>query len=84
MEIADSSIATDRGAKAILYTFALIPYYWIVNLNTRMVEVYSDPTGPGDVQPHYRERVDVYADGTINLILDGIKAPPIAVRDLLP
>jgi Uma2 family endonuclease len=46
IEVADSSLARDRG-KAILYAGAGIPEYWIVDLTSRVVEVYSAPSSSG-------------------------------------
>ena len=43
VEVADSSLADDRGYKADLYAEAGIADYWIVNLIDRCVEVYRDP-----------------------------------------
>jgi Uma2 family endonuclease len=43
IEVADSSLAFDRGEKANLYATAGIPDYWIVNLVDRTVEVRRDP-----------------------------------------
>jgi Uma2 family endonuclease len=43
IEVADTSIKLDRGAKAALYARAGIREYWIVNLTTRHVEVHRRP-----------------------------------------
>jgi Uma2 family endonuclease len=45
IEVADSSLAKDRGLKAKLYAEAGIADYWIVNLPDRAVEVRRDPQG---------------------------------------
>ena len=45
IEVADSSLAKDRGIKAKLYAEAGIPDYWIVNLRDRTIEVHRDPQG---------------------------------------
>jgi hypothetical protein len=41
IEVADSSLGKDRGIKKELYAAAGVPEYWIVNLEERVVEVYS-------------------------------------------
>lgn len=46
VEVADSSLATDRGTKLRLYASCGVPEYWIVNLPERCIEVYTEPT-PG-------------------------------------
>jgi Uma2 family endonuclease len=43
IEVAESSLAVDRGVKLRLYAACQIPEYWIVNLIDRRVEVYTDP-----------------------------------------
>jgi Uma2 family endonuclease len=43
VEIADTSLAKDRGLKASLYARAKISDYWIVNVNERCIEVRRDP-----------------------------------------
>jgi Uma2 family endonuclease len=49
VEVAESTLAYDRGEKADLYAQAGIQDYWIVNLPERTIEVRRDP-GPD----HYR------------------------------
>jgi len=41
IEVADSSLASDREVKLRLYALSQVPEYWIVNLRDRCVEVYS-------------------------------------------
>lgn len=43
IEVADSSLELDRQAKLPLYAVAGIPEYWIVNVETREIEVYRQP-----------------------------------------
>lgn len=45
VEVAESSLKYDRGAKLALYAEAGIPEYWIVNLADSLIEAYSDPSG---------------------------------------
>lgn len=44
IEVADSTLETDRGVKVPLYAEAGIPETWIINLPERVVEVYSGPS----------------------------------------
>jgi Uma2 family endonuclease len=46
IEVADSSLAMDRGKKLRLYASCNIPEYWVVNLPERCIEVYTSPS-PG-------------------------------------
>jgi Uma2 family endonuclease len=43
VEVAESSLKYDRGAKLALHAEAAIPGYWIVNLPKGVVEVYTGP-----------------------------------------
>jgi Uma2 family endonuclease len=43
IEVAESSLATDRLIKAQLYARGAIPEYWIVDIEGRVVEVYRRP-----------------------------------------
>ncbi len=43
IEVARESLRKDRSVKGALYARSVIPEYWIVNLETRVVEVFSDP-----------------------------------------
>lgn len=43
VEVADSSLAFDRGAKLSRYAAAGIPAVWIANLVDKQVEAYDDP-----------------------------------------
>jgi Uma2 family endonuclease len=43
IEVAGDSLRRDRRVKAALYSRFAVPEYWIVNLEARVVEVFSDP-----------------------------------------
>lgn len=43
IEVADSSLALDRGKKLRLYASCAVPEYWVVNLPERCIEVYQGP-----------------------------------------
>lgn len=83
VEVADTSLASDRGIKKRIYARAGMPLYWILNLPARRLEVYSDPTGP-DPLPDYRQRRDFEADEMVAVIVDSQDVGRIRVSDLLP
>lgn len=83
VEVADSSLARDRGWKKRIYSRAGVPIYWIVNLIDRQVEVFAQPSGPAE-KPDYAERHVVAADGTVSVVVDGQEVGRIAVKDILP
>jgi len=43
VEVADSSVAYDRGVKIPLYARAAIPEVWLVDLPREVIEVYAQP-----------------------------------------
>ncbi|MBK7581214.1 MAG: Uma2 family endonuclease [Myxococcales bacterium] len=43
IEVADSSLPTDRGMKQRLYAESGVPEYWVVNLVDRVIEVFTEP-----------------------------------------
>jgi len=69
IEVAESSLAYDRGEKADLYASAGIKDYWVVNLPDRCVEVRRDP-GSG----HYRSLITYAGDDEVR---------PLAAPDVL-
>jgi Uma2 family endonuclease len=83
VEVADSSLPIDRGAKKRSYARASIRVYWIVNLIERQIEVYTDPTGPA-AEPTYGQRRDYGAADTIPVVLAGSEVGVLEVRELLP
>jgi Uma2 family endonuclease len=62
-----------------VYAAAGIPFYWIVNLVDRQLEVYSEPHSDG-----YRTRQVLGPDEQVALVLDGSEVGRITVADLLP
>jgi Uma2 family endonuclease len=47
IEVAESSLARDRGVKLRIYAENGVPEYWIVNLVDRRIEVHTEPTPAG-------------------------------------
>ena len=78
IEVADSSLAKDRRRRRT-YGPAGIPVYWIVNLNSRQVEVYARPKGNG-----YESRIVFKAGQELPLVIAGTVVGLIAIADILP
>jgi Uma2 family endonuclease len=57
IEVAESSLAFDRGEKAELYAAAGVPDYWVVDVEGQRIEVRREPSPDGyrDVQVHSGE-----------------------------
>ncbi len=83
IEVADSSLLRDQRDKTRIYARAGIPYYWIVNLVDRRVEVYSRPTSAGTV-PAYGSWQTYQAGDAIPLVLGGAAPATVPAADLLP
>jgi Uma2 family endonuclease len=83
VEVAESSLETDRNNKKRIYARAGIPVYWIANLVERKLEVYTDPTGPADL-PDYRQLHDYGPADELPVVLDGVEVGRIPVREMLP
>jgi Uma2 family endonuclease len=83
VEVADATLARDRGSKKRVYAQAGLPVYWIINFPERKVEVYTDPTGPAE-ELDYRSRQDYGPADEIPVVLEGREVGRIAVQELLP
>ena len=82
-EVADSSYPKDRGTKWRKYAACRIPFYWILNLPHRRLEVYSVPAGRGKAA-EYRDDKLYGPDDEVPVTLEGRELLRIKVSDLLP
>ena len=78
VEVADSSLGYDRGAKLRVYASAGVPVYIIVNIPERQVECYEEPVAG---QGRYQRRTDYRPGETLLLPLVGGRTLPMAVDD---
>lgn len=83
VEVADSTLERDRGVKRMVYARAGIAVYWIINVLERVLEVYYDPSGPGEDADYRQRRVYELSD-SVPLMIDELEVGSVAVRDLLP
>jgi Uma2 family endonuclease len=81
IEIADTSLNLNRMFKQSIYASAGIPIYWILNLNDRQLEVYTNPV-PNEKR--YEEKTIYDADSLAPVIIDGQEIAQLAVKNLLP
>src|SRR5262249_38327507 len=79
VEVADSTLAFDKGRKLRLYAAANIPEYWIVDLNKRRLLVFRRPNSESK---QYDESLTL--DETESVAATA--APDVAIRiaDILP
>ena len=82
VEVSDSSLGRDAGVKLGIYAGAKIAEYWIINVNERRVEVYTQPRGGRN--PSYRTRTDYGPDDTVSVTIAGKTLGTIPVGELLP
>ncbi len=80
IEVADSSLLYDRRTKQRLYAAAAMPEYWIVNLQTNVVEVHRTPL---PAEQRYADRVEYKSGESIDLRLNDSATIRIAVEDIL-
>jgi Uma2 family endonuclease len=83
IEVADSSLDSDRIDKGRIYAEDGIAYYWIVNLVNRQIEVYTLPSGATST-PAFGQRQDYRIGDDVALRLGTTVLGSIPVGDLLP
>jgi hypothetical protein len=83
IEVADSCYIIDRGEKWAVYAASRIPIYWIVNIQSRRVEVYREPTGRGK-NASYQD-AEIFEAGTqVSVMIGGHEVGRISVDAILP
>jgi Uma2 family endonuclease len=78
IEVSVSSLIRDRNEKAGIYARGGIPIYWVVNVDARTIEVYSEPSGSA-----YGQRTEYAVGASVPVILDGKSFGEIAVADVM-
>ena len=81
IEVSGRSLEFDRTTKQRVYATALIREYWIINLRTKVVEVYSHPAAELGA---YQSRRDYQPGETLRITIDANRGLDIAVEQLLP
>lgn len=83
VEVANTSLEFDRRLKARIYARAGIPAYWILDVNARRIEAFTDPDATTD-EPSYRTQRTASVGEALPLILSGATVAEVPVADLLP
>lgn len=78
VEVADRTVTKDRKMVRV-YGPSGIPVYWLINLKTRRVEVYTKP-GPNG----YASRSDFLEGQSVMVEINGTIVGEVAVADILP
>ncbi len=76
IEVADTSLAKDRGPKRALYAEAGVPEYWVVNLVEGVIEVYTAPANG-----EYQNMITYQPNGSIKV--QELSDIEISVSDIL-
>jgi Uma2 family endonuclease len=79
VEVCESTYYKDRKDKFRRYAKAKIPVFWIVNLDRRVVEVYSLPLSTA-----CRSRLVFKERHSVPVVIDGGQVGHVAVKDILP
>ncbi len=79
IEVADSSVGTDRSTKQRLYATARVAQYWLVNLPESQVEVYEQPDSTSG---KYAQQTILKPSQTISWNLSPTQRLEINVADL--
>ncbi|GAC1310233.1 MAG: hypothetical protein NVSMB14_13750 [Isosphaeraceae bacterium] len=83
IEVAESSYSEDRRVKGRAYASAGIPTYWIVNLNDRRIEVFTEPQGSGKLAS-YRKEEHYGPEAEVPVVLEGNEIGRILAGEILP
>lgn len=81
IEVADSSLLTDRRRKLKLYAQYGLPMYVILNLQTQQAEVYTEPL---TVESRYEAKTMLALGESLSLPTAGVDRVTVCVRELLP
>ena len=79
VEVSETTYLKDRRVKLPRYARASIPICWIINLESRRIEVYSQPAGR-----RYRTRQEFGEADEVPVVIDGTHYGTIPVREILP
>jgi len=83
IEVADSSLRRDREDKRRIYARNGIAVYWIVNVADRVIDVFTNPSGPV-LTPDYATTTTYHIGDAVPVVLDGVTIATVAAADLLP
>lgn len=79
VEVSDTTYSKDSGRKLRKYARTGVQAYWIVDINRRLVEVYSGPGSSGYGAPEIHREADA-----VPVVIDGKGYGQVFVADLLP
>lgn len=83
VEVSQTTLYRDRGLKKQIYARAGVPLFWIVNLRSKEIEVYSSPTTTAN-PPDYAPPAIYGMQDQVPVILDGKQVGQLAVSQIIP
>lgn len=83
VEVADSSLRRDREDKLRVYARNGLAVYWIVNVADRVIDVYTDPSGPAPA-PDYATTATYHPGDAVPVVIAGTAVGTVNASDLLP
>lgn len=83
IEVSDATLEMDRAGKGRLFAKFGLPVFWIINVEDRQIEVYTDPDATAN-PPAYRTRTDYRPGQDVPVALDGAVVAVLPASDLIP
>ena len=83
VEVANTSLDRDLEDKSAVYARSNIVAYWVIDVASGIVHVFTQPSGPTET-PSYADHAVVRPPDAMPLTLDGVAVGPIPAADLLP
>lgn len=84
VEVSDTSLAMDTGAKVHIYAAARVPEYWVLDLNGRQLLVYRDPTPDATAPRGHRYATTLTLTPSESVSPVTVPTATIRVADMLP
>lgn len=81
VEVSDTTLERDRTTKKRTYARSGIPIYWIVNLSSSQIEVYTQPS---PAQADYLQQRDYQISENAPVVIDGSMVGDLEIASLLP
>jgi hypothetical protein len=82
VEVSHKTYARDRGWKLPRYAHNKIPVYWVMSIERRTVEVFTDPVGQGDLATYAGTPLTFHEGEAVPLELDGSVVGHLDVKEI--